>query len=146
DGHGEPVPVGVVGEMYIGGAGVARGYLNRPKLTAERFVLDRFVNEPGARMYRTGDLARWLPDGNIEFLGRNDFQVKIRGFRIELGEIEARLAKHPAIREAVVLAREEAPGDKRLVAYYTTSLNEGSEENAPSAEQLRAFLSASLPE
>jgi amino acid adenylation domain-containing protein len=146
DARREPVPIGVVGELYIGGAGVALGYLNRPELTAEKFVQDPFSGEAGARMYRTGDLSRWLPDGNIEFLGRNDFQVKIRGFRIELGEIEARLAKHPAIREAVVLAREERPGDKRLVAYYTTSLNEESEENAPGAEQLRAFLTASLPE
>ena len=146
DAQREPVPVGVVGELYIGGAGVALGYLNRPELTAEKFVQDPFSGEAGARMYRTGDLCRWFRDGNIEFLGRNDFQVKIRGFRIELGEIEARLAKHPAVREAVVLAREERPGDKRLVAYYTTALNDGSEENAPNAEQLRAFLSASLPE
>ena len=146
DAQREPVPIGVVGELYVGGAGVALGYLNRPELTAEKFVQDPFSGEAGARMYRTGDLARWLRDGNIEFLGRNDFQVKIRGFRIELGEIEARLAKHPAVREAVVIAREERPGDKRLVAYYTTSLNDGSEANAPSAEQLRAYLSASLPE
>jgi amino acid adenylation domain-containing protein len=146
DAQREPVPIGVVGELYVGGAGVALGYLNRPELTAEKFVQDPFSGEAGARMYRTGDLARWLPDSNIEFLGRNDFQVKIRGFRIELGEIEARLAKHPAVREAVVIAREERPGDKRLVAYYTTSLNDGSEANAPNAEQLRAFLSASVPE
>ena len=146
DAQREPVPIGVVGELYVGGAGVALGYLNRPELTAEKFVQDPFSAEAGARMYRTGDLARWLRDGNIEFLGRNDFQVKIRGFRIELGEIEARLAKHPAIREAVVLAREERPGDKRLVAYYTTSLSDGVAINTPSAEQLRAFLSAGLPE
>src|SRR5215831_13586236 len=143
---GEPVPVGVVGELYIGGVQVAQGYLNRPELTAEKFLKDPFTNDPHGRMYRTGDLGRWLADGNIEFLGRNDFQVKIRGFRIELDEIEARLAEHPAVREVVVVARKEAPSDKRLVTYYTTSLNDGSEANAPSAEQLRTYLSASLPE
>ena len=146
DAHGEPVPVGVAGEMYIGGAGVARGYLNRPELTAERFLPDLFTGEPGARMYRTGDLGRWLADGNIEFLGRNDFQVKIRGFRIELGEIEARLAEHPAVREAVVIAREDTPGDKRLVAYFTSSERDESDESAIAAEELRSHLSAKLPE
>jgi aryl carrier-like protein len=143
DGRGEPVPIGVAGELYIGGAGVARGYLNRPELTAERFLDDPFTQEPGARMYRTGDLGRWLPDGNIDFLGRNDFQVKIRGFRIELGEIEARLAQHPGIREAVVLAREDQPGNKRLVAYYTVPAANPQEL---SAEQMRSHLSGSLPE
>ena len=143
--HGEPVPIGVAGELYIGGAGVARGYLNRPELTAERFLSDPFVAEPGARVYRTGDLGRWLPDGNIEFLGRNDFQVKIRGFRIELGEIEARLALYPGIREAVVIAREDTPGDKRLVAYYTSTGPQG-DLDALGAEALRAHLSAALPE
>jgi acyl carrier protein len=128
--------------LYIGGAGVARGYLNRAELTAERFLRDPFVDEPGARMYRTGDLGRWLADGNIEFLGRTDFQVKIRGFRIELGEIEARLAEHPAVREAVVIAREDTVGDKRLVAYYTSN----EEQQALDAEQLRSHLSALLPE
>src|SRR5258708_10446351 len=141
DTHGEPVPVGVAGELYIGGVQVARGYLNRAELTAEKFVPDPFVEEPGARMYRTGDLGRWLADGNIEFLGRNDLQVKIRGFRIELGEIEARLMEHPAVREAVVIAREDTPGDKRLVAYYTDA-----GEDSLSAEQLRSHLSARLPE
>ena len=143
DTYGVPVPIGVSGELYIGGAGVARGYLNLPELTAERFLRDPFATEPGARMYKTGDLGRWLADGNIEFLGRNDFQVKIRGFRIELGEIEARLAEHAAVREAVVIAREDAPGEKRLVAYYTPH---GQDREAPGAELLRTYLTAVLPE
>jgi len=146
DAHGEPVPLGVAGELYIGGAGVARGYLNRPELTAERFLKDPFAADAAARMYRTGDLARWLGDSNIEFLGRNDFQVKIRGFRIELGEIEARLAEHPAVHEAVVIAREDTPGDQRLVAYYTASGTGDSELDPLSVESLRAHLSEKLPE
>ena len=150
DVHGEPVPVGVAGELYIAGAGVARGYLNRPELTAERFLPDPFVSEQGARMYRTGDLGRWMTDGNIEFLGRNDFQVKIRGFRIELGEIETKLMEHPDVREAVVIAREDTPGDKRLVAYYTAdpSMETGEEtgEETSDAGRLRSYLSALLPE
>ncbi|MFC5474606.1 amino acid adenylation domain-containing protein, partial [Paraherbaspirillum soli] len=139
DAEGEPVPVGVAGEMYIGGAGVARGYLNRPELTAQRFVPDPFSALPGARMYRSGDLGRWRDDGTIAYLGRNDFQVKIRGFRIELGEIEARLTEHPAVREAVVLAREDKPGDQRLVAYIVAA-------RTVDAEQLRTHLSAQLPD
>ncbi|MEI7155073.1 AMP-binding protein, partial [Pectobacterium carotovorum] len=106
DALGQPVPLGVAGELHIGGVGVARGYLNRPELTAERFIPDPFSNRPGARLYKTGDLARWLPDGSIEYLGRNDFQVKLRGFRIELGEIEARLMQCTGVQEAVVVARE----------------------------------------
>src|SRR5581483_2422309 len=123
------VPVGVPGELYIGGAGLARGYLRRPDMTAARFVPDPFVgtrfiasgasgaSEPGARLYWTGDLARYRPDGSIEFLGRLDHQVKIRGFRIELGEIEELLVQHPAIRESVVMALEKPVGNKLLVAY-----------------------------
>ncbi|MBD2807012.1 AMP-binding protein, partial [Xenorhabdus sp. ZM] len=117
DAQGEPVPCGVTGEIYIGGAGVARGYLNRPALTAERFIPDPFSALPGARLYKTGDLGRWRPDGNIDYLGRNDFQVKLRGFRIELGEIEAQLAQCPGVDDAVVIVREDLPGDPRLVAY-----------------------------
>ncbi|WP_305729727.1 amino acid adenylation domain-containing protein, partial [Pseudomonas gingeri] len=138
----QPVPLGVPGEIYIGGAGVARGYLNREDLTAERFLNDPFSREASARMYRTGDLGRYLPDGNIEYLGRNDDQVKIRGFRIELGEIDARLAKHPTVHEAVVTAREDIPGDKRLVAYYTLAAGQISVD----IEALRSHLQEQLPE
>ncbi|WP_010453228.1 condensation domain-containing protein, partial [Pseudomonas asplenii] len=138
----QPVPMGVPGEIYIGGAGVARGYLNRDDLTAERFLQDPFSQDTTARMYRTGDLGRYLADGNIEYLGRNDDQVKIRGFRIELGEIDARLAKHPAIHEAVVTAREDVPGDKRLVAYYTLAEGLASVD----IDSLRRHLQEKLPE
>jgi thioesterase domain-containing protein len=113
----QPVPIGVTGEIHVGGSGIARGYLNQPELTGERFTPDPFSRRTGARLYKSGDLGRWLPDGTIEYIGRNDFQIKLRGFRIEPGEIEARLVSWPGIREAVVLAREDQPGDKRLVAY-----------------------------
>ncbi len=141
DAGGQPTPIGIAGELCIGGDGVARGYLNRPELTAEKFVADPF-QENGARMYRTGDLARYHADGNIECMGRNDFQVKVRGFRIELGEIEARLVEHPAVRQAVVIARADASGEKRLIAYY---INSGEQSDA-GAEQFRSHLSANLPE
>jgi amino acid adenylation domain-containing protein len=139
--NGEPVPMGAVGELYIGGACLARGYLHRADLTAEKFVPNPFSDEPGARLYRTGDLARYLPDGNIEFLGRLDHQVKIRGFRIELGEIEAALRQHPEVRETIVTAQETAPGEKQLVA-YVTALGEVS----PMAAELREFLKQKLPD
>ncbi|MFE1748583.1 condensation domain-containing protein [Coleofasciculus sp. H7-2] len=117
DSHLQPVPIGVTGELYIGGDGLARGYLNRPDLTAERFISNPFSNQPKARLYKTGDLVRYQPDGNIEFLGRLDDQVKIRGYRIELGEIEAVLSQHPAVLQTVVMTREDAAGENRLVAY-----------------------------
>ena len=132
------VPVGVSGELYIGGDCLARGYLNRPELTAEKFVPHPFSEREGARLYRTGDVGRWLSDGRIEFLGRVDHQVKIRGFRVEMGEIEAMLSQHPGVRESIVIAREDIPGDKRLVAYVV------SEE--VSAKALRQYLGQHLPE
>jgi amino acid adenylation domain-containing protein len=134
-------PIGVAGNLYIGGVGLARGYARRPDLTAEKFIPDAFGGEPGARLYKTGDLARYLPDGNIEFLGRIDYQVKIRGFRVEPGEIEGALGQHPAVREAVVVVQEDGPGEKRLVAYVAA---EG--EARPTANELRGFLKEKLPE
>ncbi|MCC5644523.1 amino acid adenylation domain-containing protein [Nostoc sp. CHAB 5824] len=137
-----PVPLGVAGEVYIGGDGLARGYLNRPDLTAECFIPNPFKKVEGSRLYKTGDLARYLPDGNIEFIGRIDQQVKIRGFRIELGEIETALAQHPSIRVNVVVAREENSGQKRLVAYIVPQPG----QVAPTLSDLRHFLEEKLPE
>jgi len=145
DSYLQPVPIGVAGELYIGGAGVARGYLNRPNLTNEKFIANPFV-EPGVsaseqHLYKTGDLARYLPDGNIEFLGRIDHQVKIHGFRIELGEIEVALRQHPAVWETVVLAREEQTGNKRLVAYIVPE-----KKSTITTSELRELLQEKLPE
>jgi amino acid adenylation domain-containing protein/thioester reductase-like protein len=141
DSRRQPVPLGVSGEIHIAGANVADSYLQRPELTAQRFILDPFNSKPGARMYRTGDVARWRADGSIEYLGRNDDQVKIRGYRIELGEIEARLARHSKVREAAVMAREDAAGERRLVAYVTCH-----DHSTVNADELRAHLKSQLPE
>jgi amino acid adenylation domain-containing protein len=146
DKHMEPVPQGVAGELHLGGVQLARGYLSRPALTAERFIPNPFSDEPGERLYRTGDLARHISGGEIEFLGRADNQVKVRGFRIELGEIEAMLLQHEAVREAVVLAREDEPGDKRLVAYLVFSAHASSSEAAPTPALLRAYLKERMPD
>ncbi len=141
----ERVAIGVPGELFVGGAGVARGYLERPELTAERFVPDPFAGEPGARLYRSGDLARWTASGDLAYLGRIDHQVKVRGFRIELGEIQAALEQHPAVREAVVLARRGAgeAGEVSLVAYAAVA---GDGRPPPEAAELRGFLAARLPD
>ena len=140
DDDGEPATRGAAGELHIGGVGLARGYLGRPDLTAEQFVPDRFDGGPCARLYRTGDLARLLPDGNIEFVGRRDDQVKIRGFRIECGEVESALGRHPQVAEVAVVARQDEPGEKRLVAYVAAD-----GDSAPAPAELRRFLSAHLP-
>jgi len=142
DEHLQPVAAAEAGEIYIGGAGVARGYLNRAELTAERFLPDPFGSEPSARMYRTGDLGRWRQDGALDFLGRTDHQVKIRGYRIELGEIEAQLVRHPDVREAAVLAREEGESEKRLVAYLVPQ----NPAIPPAIETLQRHLAGMLPE
>ena len=141
DAHRQPVPIGVAGEIHIGGANVARGYLHRPELTTERFARDPFSADADARLYQTGDLGRWLPDGTLEYIGRNDFQVKVRGFRIELGEIESRLAALAGVHEAVVIARDDTTGGKQLVAYVIPA-----QPSAPSIADLRAGLAETLPE
>jgi len=145
DAYQQPVPIGVPGELHLGGAGLARGYLNRPELTEEKFIPNPFDNPiceiPNPKLYKTGDLVRYLPDGNIEFLGRIDHQVKIRGNRIELGEIEAVLGQHPNVREVVVVAREDVPGDKRLFAYVVPN-----QEQVSTAKELRRFLKDKLPD
>jgi len=137
----DPTPIGVAGELHIGGDGLARGYLNRPELTKEKFIANPFSSEPGARLYKTGDLGRYLPDGNIEFLGRIDDQVKVRGFRIEPGEIETVLCRHPEVLESVVSAREDGIGEKSLVAYIVS----GTDHDLNSG-RLRDFLKEKLPE
>ena len=140
DSHLQPLPIGVPGELYIGGDGLAREYLNRPELTKEKFITNPFSSSKSQRLYKTGDLARYRSDGNIEFLGRIDNQVKIRGFRIELGEIESVLLRHPQIQQTVVIATEDIPGNKRLIAYIV------SEEESLSTKQLREFLKQKLPD
>lgn len=143
----QPVPIGVVGELYIGGEGLARGYLNLPEITAERFINNPFLSKEkreqnqNTKLYRTGDLCRYLEDGNVEYINRIDHQVKIRGFRIEIGEIESDLLEHPAIQETIVLAREDEPGNKRLVAYYVVKQNATVDSNS-----LHQYLKAKLPE
>ncbi|GAX45364.1 non-ribosomal peptide synthase [Tolypothrix sp. NIES-4075] len=140
DSHKQPVPIGVPGELHIGGAPLARGYLNRPELTAEKFIPNPFNQEQGVRLYKTGDLARYLPDAKIQFLGRIDNQVKIRGFRIELGEIETVLIAHPLVQEAIVIDREDTPNKKSLVAYIVA------QQNSPRSSELFSFLKQKLPD
>ena len=141
DTYRNPVPIGVVGEIYIGGDGVASGYLNKPELTADKFIFHSFNGEPAQRLYKSGDLARYLPDGNIDFLGRADNQVKVRGYRIELGEIECLLKQHPAVDKSVALVREDNPGDRRLVAYVVSK-----QQSPPTVSELCSFLRKKMPE
>jgi acyl carrier protein len=136
----QPVPIGVAGELYIGGAGVARGYLHQPELTAQRFIPNPFDANPNARLYKTGDRARWLSDGNLDFLGRLDFQVKVRGYRIELGEIESVLERHPEVRKAVVVDRTDSSGENRLIAYVVVDRKD---DLIP---ELRKYLQQKLPD
>jgi non-ribosomal peptide synthase protein (TIGR01720 family) len=141
DRHLQPLPIGVPGELYVGGDGLARGYLNRPELTAEKFIPNPFSEEPQGRLYKTGDKARYLSDGNIEYIGRLDNQVKIRGFRIEMGEIEAVLSQYPNVKQTVVISQEDSPGEQRLVAYLVSDA-----EQNPSTSELRQFLKPKLPD
>ena len=136
-----PVPIGVAGELHIGGTGVALGYFRRPELTAQRFIADPFFEEPNARLYKTGDRGRYLPDGTIQFLGRMDYQVKIRGFRIELGEIEAAVRQYAGVGEAAILVREDVPGSKLLCAYVVAQAGEAIE-----VAGLRQALRQKLPD
>ena len=138
DGHGNPVPVGIPGELYLGGPGLAQGYLNRAELTREKFVPDPFGTGDGERLYKTGDIVKYLPDGNIEFIGRADSQVKIRGFRIEPGEVESVLNGHPEVENAVVVVREDVPGERQLVAYLVLRAH-------GRAADWRSFLKGKLP-
>jgi len=140
DRGGQIVPFGVPGEIHIGGVGVAQGYLNRPNLTAERFIADPFNPKSQARLYKTGDIARYLPDGNIQFIGRTDFQIKFRGYRIEPGEIEAALRQHPAVRDTAVIVREDEPNNQRLVGYIVPSENQTVDKHG-----LRRYLNQKLP-
>jgi amino acid adenylation domain-containing protein len=140
DANLQPVPVGVAGELLIGGVGIARGYNQRPGLTAEKFIPDPFGSQPGGRLYRSGDIVRYLPDGIIEFLGRADDQVKVSGYRIELGEIESHLTAHPMVQKCLAMVREDQPGDKRLVAYVISTPGDD-----PTGPELRSYLAASLP-
>jgi long-subunit acyl-CoA synthetase (AMP-forming)/acyl carrier protein len=140
DSHGQVVPVGVPGEIYVGGAGLARGYLNRPDLTANKFLLNPFSAETGGWLYKSGDLARWWPDGQLEYLGRGDEQIKLRGYRIELGEIETAIRQYPNVQHAVVVAREDRPGDKRLNAYIVMASG-----IVLNADNLRRYLQGKLP-
>jgi acyl-coenzyme A synthetase/AMP-(fatty) acid ligase/acyl carrier protein len=146
DEHMLPVPVGVVGELYVGGATVSRGYLGRPELTAEKFLPDAYGGEPGSRMYRTGDVARWAPDGNVEFLGRIDHQVKIRGYRVEVEEIETVLEEHPAVRSAVVEARPDGAGELRLACYLVWKDGGDPADEAVGIGGLRTWARERLPD
>jgi hypothetical protein len=155
DQESNPVPVGLMGELYISGVGLARGYINRSGITAEKFLPDPFSETPGSRMFKTSDLGRYLLDGRIDFLGRSDYQVKLRGYRIELGEIESLLRRHKAVQDAVVIEAESAPGEKQLVAYLTrasqsATYTDGHDESdsghrAISTSEVRAYLHEHLP-